>query len=88
MINTYLIKSEIDSSFYCGITSDVKRRLAEHNQGKLKNTSSKKPWKLVYYKMHTDYQEARKHEKWLKKKNRKYKENLAQLAPPVLGGVK
>ncbi len=35
---------------------------------------------------HEDYLEARKHEKWLKKKNRDYKDKLAQLAPP--GGVK
>jgi len=35
-----------------------------------------------------DYKSARKHEIWLKKKNKIYKNNLAQLAPPELGGVK
>ena len=30
-----------------------------------------------------DYAQARKHEKWLKKKNRDYKLYLAQLAPPA-----
>jgi len=45
----------------------------------------------VYLKAHNDYQSARKHESWLKKKNKEYKNRLAevaQLAPPVLGGVK
>jgi len=84
MIYTYLLKSEIDRSFYVGISEDVDKRLQEHNSGQLKVTSSKKPWNLVYYKEHLDYVEARKHEKWLKKKNRRYKEYLAQLAPPEL----
>jgi len=83
MVYTYLIKSEVDGSFYTGISVDLKRRLRDHNTGKLKNTSFKKPWKLVYYKEHVDYSEARKHERWLKKKNRQYKEYLAQLAPPA-----
>ncbi|PIS07486.1 excinuclease ABC subunit C [Candidatus Berkelbacteria bacterium CG10_big_fil_rev_8_21_14_0_10_43_13] len=82
MIYTYLIKSEKDNNFYTGITEDPEKRLHEHNCGKLKTTSQKRPWKLVYFKEHTNYLEARKHEIWLKKKNRKYKEFLAQLAPP------
>jgi putative endonuclease len=89
MIYTYLIKSLVDESFYVGISESPTRRLAEHNSGKLKTTAFKKPWKLVYSKDHIDYNEARKHESWLKKKNRRYKEFLAQLAPPWgAGGVK
>jgi len=82
MTYTYLLKSCQDDSFYVGITENITRRIAEHNSGKSKATSKKKPWGLVYCKAHTDYNDARKHEKWLKKKNRSYKNNLAQLAPP------
>ncbi len=85
---TYLIQSKIDNSFYVGISKDPKRRLIEHNGGKLKITSKKKPYKLIYIKEYPDYQSARKHEKWLKKKNIEYKSGLAQLAPPSSGGVK
>ena len=84
MFYTYLIQSQKDKSYYCGITNDPQRRLIEHNKGNLKVTSFKKPWKLVYIKKHNSYKEARKHEKWLKKKNRDYKHKLAQLAPPEL----
>ncbi|MDO8444251.1 MAG: GIY-YIG nuclease family protein [bacterium] len=93
MIYTYLIKSAKDGSFYAGITENVEKRLDEHNSGKLKVTAMKRPWRLCFSKGHTDYLEARKHEIWLKKKNRKYKEFLAcpacnsrrdELAPPEL----
>lgn len=79
-IFTYLIQSFIDNSYYTGISENPTKRLKEHNSGKLKITSNKKPFKLVYYKEHQNYKEARKHEKWLKKKNRKYKDNLAKHA--------
>lgn len=75
-IFTYLIKSDVDGSFYTGITENPIKRLAEHNSGKLKTTVAKKPYELVYIKAHSNYNEARKHEKWLKKKNRVYKESL------------
>jgi len=86
--SVYLIQSKIDGSFYVGISEDTKRRLSEHNNGKLKITSKKKPYVLVYSKEYCDYGLARKHEVWLKKKNRDYKIKLAQLAPPSSGGVK
>jgi len=84
----YLIQSQIDQSYYVGISENPKKRLMEHNQGKLKITSNKKPYKLIYTKEYINYQSARKHEIWLKKKNKVYKNKLAQLAPPELGGVK
>ena len=88
MPSTYLLKSSRDQSFYVGISKDVEKRLHEHNSGKLKTTARKRPWFLVFSRNHVNYLEARKHEKWLKKKNRAYKEKLAQLAPPDIGGVK
>jgi len=87
----YLIKSLKDNNYYCGITRNLIKRLKEHNSGKVKITAKKRPFNLVYFKGHQNYQEARKHEKWLKKKNRDYKDKLialAQLAPPITGGVK
>jgi putative endonuclease len=76
-VYTYLIKSELDQAFYIGISENPEKRLLEHNSGKLKGTARKKPWKLVYFKDRSDYAEARKHEKWLKKKNRAYKEEVS-----------
>lgn len=89
MVYTYLIKSQKDGSFYAGISLDPQKRLIYHNNGRLKSSRYKRPFVLVYFKEHLDYQSARKHEKWLKKKSREYKERLAdvaQLAPPIQAG--
>ncbi len=72
---TYLIKG-INCRYYTGISKDVYRRLHEHNSGKLKSTAKNRPYELVYYKKHATYIEARKHEKWLKKKSHEYKSKL------------
>ena len=82
-VYTYLIKSLIDQSFYVGISHNPVKRLSEHNQGKLKITASKRPYLLVYNKKYLNYLEARRHEKWLKKKSRVYKEKLTKHAPPI-----
>lgn len=66
----------MDGSYYVGISELPEDRLIQHNQGKSDYTKRKRPWKLVYKKEHKDYQEARKHELWLKKKNRLYKDKL------------
>jgi len=76
MVFTYLLKSLKDGSFYTGISEDPEERVKAHNRGVLKNTAVKRPWKLIYKKSHLSYSEARKHEKWLKKKNRQYKGKL------------
>jgi len=86
MIYTYLAKSEIDDSFYVGISEDPKKRVDNHNSGKLKTTARKKPWKLVYFSCHDSYGEARQHEKWLKKKSRIYKNKLSLPRGPALEG--
>lgn len=77
MIFTYCLQSVKDDSYYVGISSNPKQRLIVHNKGGLKVTRFKRPWKLIYQKEHTNYIEARKHEKWLKKKNHQYKAKLA-----------
>lgn len=77
MIFTYLLKSSEDGSYYTGISKNPQERLVTHNAGGVLATKYKRPWVLVYKKTHTTYKEARKHEKWLKKKNRKYKNKLA-----------
>jgi len=78
-IFVYLLEDNSFSFFYTGITSDIDRRLKEHNSGNVKATSGKKPFKLVWFKGYNSYSDARKHEKWLKKKNREYKLHLKEI---------
>jgi putative endonuclease len=48
------------------MTSDIERRIYEHNQGRNKSTRPYKPWVLVYSKEFETRLEARAYEKWLK----------------------
>ena len=51
---------------YVGLTSDLKKRLAEHNAGKSPHTSKYTPWKLVTYVAFSDEHKAETFERYLK----------------------
>jgi len=63
----YLLRSEsFAGQRYVGITSDLKRRPAEHNAGKSPHTSKYAPWKLVTYVAFSDEEKAETFERYLK----------------------
>lgn len=51
---------------YTGLTSDVNRRLEEHNQGFVARTRLLRPCELVHVEMVQNRQEARRFEKFFK----------------------
>ena len=67
----YILKCS-DKTLYTGITTDLKRRIAEHNSSKLgtKYTSSRRPVKLVYSKKFKNRSTASKEETRIKKLKR------------------
>ncbi len=62
----YILQSQIDGKFYTGITSDLINRIKEHNSGKNKSTSYRKPLKLIYYEAYLLKKDAEAREKYLK----------------------
>ncbi len=63
----YLIKSEaFGEQRYVGVTSDLKRRLEDHNSGKSAHTSKYLPWTLVAYVAFKDERKAAAFELYLK----------------------
>jgi len=66
MFYTYIIQSLKDGSFYIGSTSDLKRRIAQHNQGRAKYSSTKMPFKLVWYSAFKEKEKSQNFEKYLK----------------------
>lgn len=63
---TYVLKSESDAHLYVGMTSDVRKRVSEHNRGKVRSTKSRRPLRLVYCEELPDKTSARKREIFLK----------------------
>ena len=73
----YILYSKKLDKFYIGSTTDMVRRLADHNRGKEKFTSTGLPWIIVYKEEFEDIKLARKRELQIKKmKSRKYIETL------------
>jgi putative endonuclease len=62
----YVLKSELDNKFYYGSTNDLKRRLNEHENGKVTSTMYRLPIKLVYYEAYPALEQARLREKQVK----------------------
>ncbi len=77
MPNCYILYSSKLDKYYVGSTTDMPRRLEEHNRGKEKFTRTGCPWILVYIEIFTDLLDARRRELQIKKqKSRKYIETL------------
>jgi len=66
-----------DNSFYCGITTDIERRIKQHNgelSGGAKYTRGRRPCRLVYKEKAENRSSASKKEYWFKKLSRREKE--------------
>lgn len=63
---TYILKSIKDGNLYTGSTNDLKKRIVEHNSGKVISTKGRLPFELVYYEACLTDHDARMREKYLK----------------------
>ena len=68
MYYVYLIVNEFGER-YIGYTSNLKRRLSEHNSGSNASTRNHK-WRLVYYEAYLSKEDASRREKKLKQRGR------------------
>ena len=68
-----------DDSLYCGVTTDLERRVEEHNSNNSlasKYTRARRPVELVYAEKHEDRESASKREAQVKKWPKAKKEAL------------
>ena len=64
MFYVYVIES--DKSLYVGRTTDLPKRLKEHNQNHTKSTKSMGPWKYIYFEACLNIDDAKRRENYLK----------------------
>jgi len=76
----YLVKCS-DGSYYCGYTTNLKKRVDDHNNSKAgaKYTKSRRPVKLVYFEQVKNTRVALKREDEIKKLSRKDKVKLVAI---------
>jgi len=66
MFYVYVLRSESDSGFYIGFSTNLRARLRQHQDGESFATSHRGPWKLIYYEAYTEREDAEGREKFLK----------------------
>ncbi len=68
-----------DGTLYTGVTTEIARRVEEHNGGKgARYTASRRPVRLVWEEEHRDRSSAQRREAAIKSLSRSRKEELVQ----------
>ncbi len=62
----YILRSLKDGNHYVGMTTDLSRRLREHNSGNVRSTKARAPFILVHTEQQEDISAARAREKYFK----------------------
>lgn len=66
MFYVYVLRSLKDEKLDIGYTPNLKKRFAEHNQGNVLSTKSRKPLNIIFYEAFLDKNDALAREKFLK----------------------
>lgn len=62
----YVLRNFKNSDLYVGSTSNLTRRLKEHNRGINFSTRPFMPWQLIHYEAYINVKDAKRREKYLK----------------------
>lgn len=62
----YVLQSQKDKSLYIGYTTDLIKRLKQHNSGESLATKPFRPYKLIFYEAFLNKIDARHREEYLK----------------------
>ena len=66
MHGVYVIRSRKDGQLYIGYSRDIKRRLAEHNDGRVPATVNRRPFAVLYCELFANQKDAMQRELYLK----------------------
>ena len=66
MFYVYVLHSDADCGLYIGFSTDLRRRLKEHQAGEAFATSYRGPRRLIYYQAYLEEQDALGREQYLK----------------------
>ncbi len=62
----YVLESLVDQHLYVGYSDNIKRRLDEHNSGKVLATRNRRPFKVIHLEGFVNQQDATSREKFYK----------------------
>jgi putative endonuclease len=62
----YILRSLKDRNLYIGLTSNLSKRVEQHNKGHERTTRSRRPFNLLHYEEFASRSAAREREKYFK----------------------
>jgi putative endonuclease len=62
----YALQSLKKNNLYIGCTSDLRKRLQEHNRGLNFSTKPYRPWQVIHYEAYRNKKDAERRENYLK----------------------
>ena len=62
----YVLHNFSKNFVYIGYSENLKQRIQEHNEGKVKSTKAHLPLKLIFYEAYPTKSDAKRREKYLK----------------------
>jgi len=86
MYYTYVLQSKKDDKLYIGFSSDLKKRLCEHNDGLVVSTKHRRPFELIFYEAFKQKEDAMRREVYFK--TNKGKSSLKQILRNSFLGLK
>ncbi|MFH0803546.1 MAG: GIY-YIG nuclease family protein [Candidatus Tagabacteria bacterium] len=66
MHGVYVLRSKKDSSLYFGYSTDIKKRVNEHQKGQVLSTRDKRPLEIIYCELYKNKKDAMRREKFFK----------------------
>lgn len=63
---TYVLQGSTNGNFYTGATSDLKKRLKQHNDGLVFSSKHMRPLRLIYFEACLNKDDAYRRERYLK----------------------
>jgi putative endonuclease len=87
MVYTYVLLSEKDGEWYTGSTRDLRVRVRQHAEGRVRSTASRRPLTVIYYEACMNLVDAFRRERFLKtgKGKRFLKKRLADFLAGLRG---
>lgn len=73
MFYVYILKSKVSGKTYIGLTSDLRKRLKEHNSGKSNSTKPYLPFEPIHYEAYKSEQDAKNRESKIKSYGQTYR---------------
>ena len=66
MCYTYVLRSGRDKRFYTGAARDLRARMKDHAEERVRSTARRRPLRLIYYEAGHDVDDAFRRERFLK----------------------